>query len=78
MIYRFTLCESGGVEIASCQLTCDAEFADGFERGMSLRIDQDSQYIVRELLRDSGDATENASGPLAGPGRRTVDLPLAS
>ena len=50
MIYRFTLCERGGVEIASCRLTCDAEFADGFERAMYLRIDDDSQYIVRESI----------------------------
>ena len=76
MIYRFTLCESGGLEIASCRLTCDAEFADGFERGMTLRIDQDSQYIVRELL--SADEAENAPGPLAGPGEASDELPLAS
>ena len=61
MNYRFTLCERGGVEIASCRLTCDAEFADGFERAMNLRIDDDSQYIVRESI----DGPENASGPLA-------------
>jgi hypothetical protein len=51
--YRFTLCERGGVEIASCRLTCDAEFADGFERAMNLRIDDDSQYIVRESLGET-------------------------
>jgi hypothetical protein len=66
VIYRFTLCERGGVEIASCRLTCDAEFADGFERAMYLRIDDDSQYIVRESIGEG--APENASGPLAAGG----------
>ena len=65
MIYRFTLCERGGVEIASCRLTCDAEFADGFERGMELRIDAETQYIVRESIGESETGPENASGPLA-------------
>jgi hypothetical protein len=64
--YRFTLCERGGVEIASCRLTCDAEFADGFERAMNLRIDDNSQYIVRELIGEP--EPENASGPLAAGG----------
>ena len=68
MIYRFTLCERGGVEIASCRLTCDEEFADGFERGMELRIDDESQYIVREALGEFECAPENASGPLAAGG----------
>ncbi len=66
MIYRFTLCERGGVVIASCRLTCDREFADGFERAMNLRIDDDSQYIVRESLGEA--ESENASGPLAAGG----------
>jgi hypothetical protein len=65
VIYRFTLCERGGVEIASCRLTCDAEFADGFERGMELRIDDETQYIVREAIDESETAPGNASGPLA-------------
>jgi hypothetical protein len=65
VIYRFTLCERGGVEIASCRLTCDAEFADGFERAMNLRIDDDSQYIVRESIGEADALPENASGPLA-------------
>jgi hypothetical protein len=59
--YRFTLCERGGVEVASCRLTCDAEFADEFERAMNLRIDNTWQYIVRESIG----GPENASGPLA-------------
>ena len=68
MMYRFTLCERGGVEIASCRLTCDAEFADGFERAMNLRIDDNSQYIVRESMGEAEAEPENASGPPAAGG----------
>ena len=80
MIYRFTLCERGGVEIASCRLTCDAEFADGFERAMYLRIDDDSQYIVRESIGESapethpGPSRPGASLPAGARGARNVRL----
>jgi hypothetical protein len=53
VIYQFTLCEYGGGELASCRLICDEDFADGFERGLNTRIDQETHYLVREELRDA-------------------------
>ena len=52
MIYLFTLCEYGGGESATCRLTSDEAFADGFERGLNLRINQETHYIVREEIGD--------------------------
>ena len=54
MIYLFTLCEYGGGESASCKLVCEEAFADGFERGLNLRIDQETHYVVREEIGDEG------------------------
>jgi hypothetical protein len=53
MIYLFTVCEYGGGEIASCTLTCEADFADGFERGVTMRINEDTHYIVREEIGEA-------------------------
>jgi hypothetical protein len=49
----FTICAYGGGELATCTLTCSEEFADGFERGLTLRIDEDTHYIVREEICES-------------------------
>jgi len=54
VIYLFTLCEYGGGESASCKLVCEEAFADGFERGLNLRIDQETHYVVREEIGDEG------------------------
>lgn len=50
MIYLFTICEYGGEAIASCTLTCDEDFAHGFELGVTECINEDTQYIVREEI----------------------------
>jgi len=50
--YLFTLCEYGGGETASCEVVCDEAFADGFERGLHLRLNQDTHYVVREEIDD--------------------------
>jgi hypothetical protein len=55
VIYVFTICEYGGGEIASCRLTCGEAFADGFEVGLSMRIDEDTHHIVREELGEGED-----------------------
>ena len=60
MIYLFTLCEYGGGESATCRLSSDEAFADGFERGLNLRINRETHYIVREVIDD-----EAASNRLA-------------
>jgi hypothetical protein len=52
VIYLFTLCEYGGGESATCKLTSGEAFADGFERGLNLRINQETHYIVREEISD--------------------------
>jgi hypothetical protein len=54
--YEFTICEYGGGEIASCRLTCGEAFADGFELGLRIRIEEDAYYIVREELGEGDDA----------------------
>ena len=54
MIYLFTLCEYGGQEVASCELICEEDFAHGFERGLNLRINQETHYIVREEIGEDG------------------------
>jgi hypothetical protein len=48
VIYVFTICEYGGDEIAWCAVTCEEGFADGFELGVRMRIDEDVHYVVRE------------------------------
>jgi hypothetical protein len=53
MIHLFTICEYGGGEVASCTLTCDEDFADGFELGVTMRIDADTYYIVREEIGEA-------------------------
>ncbi len=58
--YLFTLCEYGGGEKASCKLICDEAFAEGFERGLNLRIDEDKHYIVREELGEEDVADDVA------------------
>ena len=50
MIYLFTICEYGGGEIAWCTLTCEEGFADGFELGVRMRINEEVHYIVREEI----------------------------
>jgi hypothetical protein len=50
VIYRFTVCEYGGGEIASCTLTCAEDFADGFEFAVKTHIDEATHYIVREVI----------------------------
>ena len=60
MTYVFTICEYGGGEMASCRLTCREEFADGFELGLKMRIDEDTHYIVREEIGE-GDVGDHAA-----------------
>ena len=48
--YLFTYCEYGGGEVASCAVICGETFADGFERGLNLRIDAETHYLVREEI----------------------------
>jgi hypothetical protein len=50
--YLFTICEYGGGETASCRLTCGEEFADGFELGVQMRIDEETHYSVREEIAE--------------------------
>ena len=50
MIYLFTICEYGGGEIAWCTLTCEEGFADGFELGVRMRINEEVHYLVREEI----------------------------
>lgn len=50
MTYLFTLCEYGGGEIAATKLISDEAFADGFERGVNMRINDETHYIVREEI----------------------------
>ena len=50
MIYRLTICEYGGGEIAWCTLTCKEGFADGFELGVRMHIDKEMHYLVREEI----------------------------
>jgi hypothetical protein len=38
------------IEVAACAVTCDEDFADGFERGLNLRIDAETHYLVREEI----------------------------
>jgi hypothetical protein len=59
MTYRFTICEYGGEEVAWCTLTCGERFAEGFERGVRMRLDEDLHYIVREEIgeEDTDDHT---------------------
>ena len=61
MTYLVTVYEYGGGEIASCGLTCDKEFADGFERGLTMCIDEDTHYIVREEIGESDIADHAAT-----------------
>ena len=58
--YVFTICAYGGGEIASCRLTCGEEFADGFELGLKMRIDEDTHYIVREEIGE-GDGADHVA-----------------
>ena len=60
MTYRFTICEYGGGEIASCTLSCEEGFAYGFELGVTLRIDEETHYIVREEIGDEDFAGHTA------------------
>ena len=48
VIYLFTICEYGGGEIAWCTLTCEEGFADGFELGVRMRINEDVHYARAE------------------------------
>ena len=50
MTYLITLCEYGRGEIASCKLTCAEDFAEGFELGLNMRLDDETHYIVREEI----------------------------
>ena len=54
MIYVFSICEYGGGEIASCRVTCTEDFADGFELGLKMRIDEAAYYILREEIDEGG------------------------
>ena len=64
MIYLFTICEYGGGEIASCTLTCEEDFAHGFELGVRMRLNEDLHYIVREEIGEEDLAGHTAT---AGP-----------
>ncbi len=59
-VYLFTVCEYGGGELASCRLVCAEPFADGFERGVNLRLDGETQYLVREELGEADAARGHA------------------
>jgi hypothetical protein len=48
--YLFTICEYGGEEVAWCTLTCGKRFAEGFELGVRMRLNEDVHYIVREEI----------------------------
>jgi hypothetical protein len=50
VIYLFSVCAYGGGEVAWCTLSCEEDFADGFELGVNLRINQETHYIVREEI----------------------------
>ena len=64
MIYLFTICEYGGGEIAWCTLTCEEDFADGFELGVRMRLNEDVHYIVREEIGEEDLAGHTATvGP---------------
>jgi hypothetical protein len=52
VIYLFSVCEYGGGEIAWCTLSSGEGFADGFELGVKLRINQETHYVVREAIRE--------------------------
>jgi hypothetical protein len=39
--------------IASCRVTCTEEFAEGFERGVSMHVDDEAHYIVREAIGEA-------------------------
>ena len=54
----------GGGEIAWCTLTCEEDFADGFELGVRMRIDEEVHYIVREEIGEEDLAGHTAT---AGP-----------
>jgi hypothetical protein len=64
MTYLLTICEYGGDELAWCTLTCEEDFAAGFERGVSMRLDADAQYVVREEI---GEADLDGGLPTVGP-----------
>ena len=61
VIYLFTICEYGGGEIAWCTLTCEEGFADGFELGVRMRINEEVHYIVREEIGEEDLAGHTAS-----------------
>ena len=64
MIYLFTICEYGGGEIAWCTLTCEEGFAEGFELGVRMRINEEVHYIVREEIGEEDLAGHTAAiGP---------------
>jgi hypothetical protein len=64
VIYLFSICEYGGEEIAWCTLTCEEGFADGFELGVGMRINEETHYIVREEIGEEDVAGRVASvGP---------------
>jgi hypothetical protein len=53
VIYAFSICAYGGGVIASCRVTCAEGFADGFERGVSMHVDETAFYIVREAIGEA-------------------------
>ena len=61
MIYLFTICEYGGGEIAWCTLTCEEGFAEGFELGVRMRINEEVHYLVREEIGEEDLAGHTAS-----------------
>ena len=61
MTYVFTICEYGGGEMAYCTLTCNEEFAVGFELGLKMRIDEETYYIVREEIGEGDVADDTAT-----------------
>jgi hypothetical protein len=60
VIYLVTVCEYGGAEVAACRLTCSDEFADGFERGLKMCIDEDTHYVLREEIGECDVADHTA------------------
>ena len=77
VIYVFTVCEYGGGEIASCRLTCGEAFADGFEVGVRMHIDEDTHYVVRRRSAKATTPTTASARAVARGGLKSSDV-LAS
>jgi hypothetical protein len=56
VIYLFSVCEYGGGEIGWCTVSCEESFADGFELAVKMHINEETHYVVREVIGEEDTA----------------------